>query len=41
MSVDRGWHVDVHVLGFRLAFTVRPWRGAPGLARRRGALAAR
>ena len=41
MSVDRGWQVDVHVLGLCLAFTVPPWRGLPGLGRWQGALAAR
>jgi hypothetical protein len=41
MSVDRGWQVDVHVLGLRLAFRLQPWRGLPRLSRRQGALAAR
>ena len=40
MSGNRGWHVNVHVLGLRLAFTVRAWRGLPGLGRRQQALAA-
>jgi hypothetical protein len=33
MSGNRGWHVNVHVLGLRLTFTVRPWRGLAGAAR--------
>lgn len=33
MSGNRGWHVGVHVLGLRLTFTVRPWRGLVGAAR--------
>ncbi|WP_264043607.1 hypothetical protein [Mycolicibacterium hodleri] len=41
MSGNRGWHVDVHVLGLRLAFTVPPWRGLPGLSQGQRALAAR
>ncbi|MEU0494755.1 hypothetical protein [Mycobacterium sp. NPDC006124] len=40
MSDSRGLRIDVHVLGLRLAFTVRPWRTVSALGRRRRALAA-